>query len=209
MKIVVIASESLKDELLATAVAGQPAIVWLTAITELSAHPDAAILIDLLFEEEPGHAAVLKQAETQPVIISSVCNTLNGLPGNFIRINGWPTFLKRDIVEAAGNENQRKQVEAVFSLFGKKTTWVPDSEGFISARVLAMMINEAYLALEEGVSTKEEIDTAMKSGTNYPLGPFEWASRIGLSNICALLQHKSKKEKKYTPAALLVKEASQ
>ena len=42
-----------------------------------------------------------------------------------------------------------------------------------------MIINEAFLALQEGVSTKEEINTAMKLGTNYPLGPFEWVEKIG------------------------------
>ena len=41
----------------------------------------------------------------------------------------------------------------------------------------------AYLALEEHVSTKEEINTAMKLGTNYPFGPFEWANAIGANNI--------------------------
>ena len=49
----------------------------------------------------------------------------------------------------------------------------PDIPGFISARVVSMIINEAYFALEEEVSSKEEIDTAMKLGTNYPYGPFD------------------------------------
>ncbi len=45
---------------------------------------------------------------------------------------------------------------------------------------MAMIINEAWHALAEEVSTKNEIDTAMKLGTNYPYGPFEWAEKIGL-----------------------------
>src|ERR1700710_2457559 len=47
-------------------------------------------------------------------------------------------------------------------------------------RVVAMIINEAYYALDAGVSSKESIDLAMKLGTGYPYGPFEWADRIGL-----------------------------
>ena len=70
-----------------------------------------------------------------------------------------------------------------------------------------MIINEAYFALEEGVSTKEEIDTAMKLGTNYPYGPFEWAKKIGLKNIFQLLDKLHKTNLRYEPAALLKKEA--
>ena len=73
--------------------------------------------------------------------------------------------------------------------------------------MLAAIINEAYLSLEEEVSTKEEIDTAMKLGTNYPFGPFEWAVRIGIERIYELLKEMAVKDKHYEPAALLKKEA--
>ena len=55
--------------------------------------------------------------------------------------------------------------------------------GFITARVIAMIINEAFFALQENVSSKEEIDTAMRLGTNYPYGPFEWTKLIGIDKI--------------------------
>jgi 3-hydroxybutyryl-CoA dehydrogenase len=67
-----------------------------------------------------------------------------------------------------------------------------------------MIINEAYLALGEGVSTPEEIDTAMKLGTNYPFGPIEWGSHIGLQNVVTLLHKLSVVQPRYTPADLLV-----
>jgi 3-hydroxybutyryl-CoA dehydrogenase len=70
-----------------------------------------------------------------------------------------------------------------------------------------MIINEAYLALAEGVSTKEEINTAMKLGTAYPFGPFDWAEKIGLKNIALLLQKLSSTQPRYTPAAGLLQEA--
>jgi 3-hydroxybutyryl-CoA dehydrogenase len=51
-----------------------------------------------------------------------------------------------------------------------------------------MVINEAYYTLQEKTATTADIDLAMKLGTNYPYGPFEWAARIGLENIYQLLQ---------------------
>jgi 3-hydroxybutyryl-CoA dehydrogenase len=69
-----------------------------------------------------------------------------------------------------------------------------------------MIINEAWFALEEGISTKEEIDTAMKLGTNYPYGPFEWGNRIGLKNIYALLDKLNKTNDRYRPAELMKKQ---
>jgi 3-hydroxybutyryl-CoA dehydrogenase len=57
------------------------------------------------------------------------------------------------------------------------------------------------------VSTKKETDIAMKLGTNYPYGPFEWAEKIGLKNIAALLTALCKEENRYQPSPLLLKEA--
>jgi 3-hydroxybutyryl-CoA dehydrogenase len=70
-----------------------------------------------------------------------------------------------------------------------------------------MIINEAYYTLEEKVSTKEQIDVAMKLGTNYPLGPFEWSEKIGINNIYELLRKLSMENDRYTIAPLLRKTA--
>lgn len=70
-----------------------------------------------------------------------------------------------------------------------------------------MVINEAYFTLDEKVSSKEEIDTAMKLGTNYPYGPFEWSTIIGLKNVFELLTVLSKTNSRYTASSLLQKEA--
>ena len=132
---------------------------------------------------------------------------MNELPPGFIRINGWNSFLKRNLVEAAGADENKKAGEKVFSCFNKSTEWVPDIPGFITPRVISMIINEAWFTLDEKVSTKEEIDTAMKLGTNYPYGPFEWGTRIGLKNVYELLTMLSKINSRYTPSSLLQKEA--
>ena len=92
--------------------------------------------------------------------------------------------------------------------FNKKTEWTPDIPGFITARVISTIINEAYFSLEGKVSSREEIDTAMKLGTSYPYGPFEWSRIIGIKNIYSLLNILSRKNKRYLPSDLLKKEAN-
>ena len=146
----------------------------------------------------------INYTDTQvPIFINSVANTLMELkaPAHIVRINGWSGFLSRAEWEISGIITE--QVIAVINFLHKKITILPDEPGFISARILAMIINEAWFALGENVSTKKEIDIAMKLGTNYPLGPFEWGEKIGEKNIFDLLKKLSKTNKKYLPAPLL------
>jgi 3-hydroxybutyryl-CoA dehydrogenase len=73
----------------------------------------------------------------------------------------------------------------------------------IGPRILAAIINEAWYTWEEQVSSKEAIDTAMKLGTNYPMGPFEWGELIGLEKITGMLWALSKTDPRYVPAQAL------
>ena len=68
---------------------------------------------------------------------------------------------------------------------------------------MASIINEAFFALEENVSTEEEIDTAIKLGTPYPFAPFEWGKKIGLHHIYSLLATLSRQQTRYSPSLLL------
>jgi 3-hydroxybutyryl-CoA dehydrogenase len=122
-----------------------------------------------------------------------------------VGINGWPYFLQQQSWELAGQLTA--EVTGIAAALGKTVIPVPGVPGFIAPRVIAMIINEAYFALEDGVSTKEDIDTAMKMGTNYPYGPFEWAGLLGKENLCRLLQQLAKADARYMPAPLLKKEA--
>ncbi len=206
MKITVISDEALKTELLAQYESDTTAIIWETAVP-LSKESDC--LIDLLFDDSETRAHQLSALNYDCLVLNSVIDATSSLPNNSTRINGWPTFLSRPIVEAAaGTKNQKDTVEKIFSSFSKKVEWVPDIPGFIAPRVVSMIINEAYYTLEDGVTGKEEIDTAMKLGTRYPYGPFEWSKKIGLNNISNLLDKLSAENKRYQPAALLKKEAS-
>ncbi len=206
MKIAVITDDQLKVELLAQGLQGDVTVEWLAVPQPVEG---AAAYIDLLFTPSPERINTLNAFKPAMIIVNSVSGTLEHLPGEFIRINGWNSFLKRPVTEAACIDDKiRSAAEKIFSCFGKKTEWTPDIPGFISARVVSMIINEAYFALEEGVSTKEEIDTAMKLGTNYPYGPFEWSQIIGLSKLNELLTNLAQANPRYTPAASLQQEAN-
>lgn len=202
MQVLVVANGTLKDELLMNAPI-LPAFKWITHPGEQdNTNYDACI--DLDFDNTAARIDWLNQLESPLVVINSVITPLQQIQTNFIRVNGWNTFLQRPVIEAAAiNENNKPITEELFLLFGKKTQWVPDIIGLITPRVIASIINEAFFALQENVSTPEEIDIAMKLGTNYPFGPFEWSEKIGLKNIYALLTELSRSNKRYFPADLL------
>lgn len=160
--------------------------------------------IDLLFENTNERVHWLKQSSIPVIVINSVTASLNEMQGDFVRINGWNTFLRRNIVEAAcNNESIKLKAEQLFTYLGRRTEWVPDVIGFITPRVIASVINEAFIALEEDVSTENEINTAMKLGTNYPFGPFEWGEKIGLHNIYSLLEVLNSEQTRYKPSSIL------
>lgn len=155
---------------------------------------DPAILIKNYFD-------IIKN---KPVLINDVIHTLPEIhaPQNFHRINAWPTFLNRSTWEIASQ--QPGDVKHIFDNLGWNIIFVNDHTGLIASRVIAMIINEAFFALGDNVSTEADIDIAMKLGTNYPYGPFEWAKIIGLSKIESLLTKLSKTDSSYSPAPALL-----
>lgn len=196
MKIVILTNESLKAELLAEANADNE-IIWIEDVSQLRSNSHADVFIDLLFDKD--HISTLKKLFPALVIINSVEHTLSETDPSFVRINGWPTFLKSNLIEAsASNDEQKTKAERIFSGFNKILQWLPDEPGFITPRVISAIINEAFISLREGVSTKEEIDTAMKFGTNYPYGPFEWSEKIGVQKIQDLLEKLKQIEPRFT-----------
>lgn len=206
---VVLSTEELRKELLEQAPEHRVDLVWVEDVHRFTDYADADIYMDLLFEAEPRRLALLKQLLPKTVIINSVVDTLKETHPSFVRINGWPTFLGTEIVEGSYlDEQAREGAERAFSIFGKKVEWVPDAPGFITPRVVSAIINEAYYALSEDVSSAEEIDTAMKLGTAYPYGPFEWSEKIGVQNIVTLLDKLSRHEPRYKPCVLLEQETN-
>jgi 3-hydroxybutyryl-CoA dehydrogenase len=201
--IVVAASEKQWQEFTGS----RPGITWLRVenATDFSNHKNADAFFSLKNSDILPEFAYLQK----PVFINAVVQTLadTAAPPNVYRINGWATFLKRPAWELAGAVNEC--IEPVFKTLQISINYVQDQPGFIAARIIAMIINEAYFALEDNVSSKAEIDTAMKLGTNYPYGPFEWASMIGTGNIVTLLQKLCETDSRYKPSALLIKASSE
>jgi len=205
MKVAIITDDALKEEWISQCMPDALLAEWLS---EPIAVEGADCYIDLLFQPDAERINNLQKLQPAIIIVNSVIATLNMLPENFIRINGWPGFLKRTVVESScSNDDLKTRAEEIISFFNKTIEWVPDVPGFITARVISMIINEAYFTLDEKVSSKKEIDIAMKLGTNYPYGPFEWSEKIGLKKVYELLSMLSKSNSRYEPAALLRKEA--
>jgi 3-hydroxybutyryl-CoA dehydrogenase len=139
------------------------------------------------------------------VFINAVTGTLSDhqAPDHIIRINGWPGMLTRKKIEAVARESVKAEAANIMGRFHKEVEWVTDVPGLISPRVISMIINEACFAEKEGVSNRNSIDIAMKLGTNYPKGPFEWADQIGWKRIGQLLQTLSSMDNRYIPAEQL------
>ncbi|HLG19310.1 MAG TPA: 3-hydroxybutyryl-CoA dehydrogenase [Bdellovibrionota bacterium] len=104
------------------------------------------------------------------------------------------------------DETYKTSVEFVQKM-GKETVTAADFPGFLVNRILCPMINEAIFALEEGIASPEDIDKAMKLGTNVPMGPLELADYIGLDTLLAIMEvlHQGLGEDKFRPAPLLRK----
>jgi 3-hydroxybutyryl-CoA dehydrogenase len=111
-----------------------------------------------------------------------------------------------EIVRALeSSDDTLKAIEDVARRMGKETVVVRDSAGFVTSRVNAMIGNEAFYMLQEGVASARDIDKALKLGLNHPMGPFELVDIVGLDTRLSVLEflHRSLGEK-YRPCPLLV-----
>jgi 3-hydroxybutyryl-CoA dehydrogenase len=88
---------------------------------------------------------------------------------------------------------------------GKETVVIRESPGFVTSRINAMIGNEAFYMLQEGVASAQDIDKALKLGLNHPMGPFELVDLVGLDTRLHILEylHRSLGEK-FRPCPLLV-----
>jgi 3-hydroxybutyryl-CoA dehydrogenase len=183
MTVAILADDVLKQELLAGKLPADITVVWVDSLRALLI-AEADVYMDLLFEMDVERTQRLKQLLPRPVFINAVSWSTKKIGADFIRINAWPGLLQRPITEIALPAGMSEAfIQPFFNSLQWKHILAPDIPGMITARVLAAIINEAYYTLGAAVSTREEIDVAMKLGTSYPYGPFEWSVKIGLAII--------------------------
>lgn len=159
-------------------------------IIETTNFPKELKLKNLKYIEENSTGAI-------PVFTSSLCIPVSEqaaackYPNRLIGIGAYNTFTNAKRIEIAPSkitdEDILKNAEKFLADAGISYSIVPDRAGMIFPRIVSMIINEAAQVYSEQVATKEDIDTAMKLGTNYPSGPLEWADRLGVALVYEIL----------------------
>ena len=147
-------------------------------------------------------------SNTSSISISTIANSTNR-PDKVIGMhfmNPVPIMKLVEIIN--GDKTSNATNAAVVSAaehMGKTALSCNDSPGFISNRILCPMLNEAILALEEGVAKPEAIDGIMKLGMNHPIGPLALSDLIGLDTVLHIMNvlHDGLGDDKYAPAKLL------
>lgn len=131
-------------------------------------------------------------------------------PDRVIAMHFFNPVHKMKLIEVIrGLETSDETVEAIKKVaenMSKETVIVNEFPGFVTSRISAMVGNEAFYMLQEGLGTPEDIDKAIKLGLNYPMGPFELGDLVGLDTRLNNLRylHQTLGEK-YRPAPLLEK----
>jgi 3-hydroxybutyryl-CoA dehydrogenase len=121
-------------------------------------------------------------------------------------MNPVPVMALVEIIRGAATSDQTYAVtKALAERMGKTTVLSKDFPGFIVNRILIPMLNEACFALMEGLGSAEDIDTAMRLGTNQPMGPLQLADFVGLDTCLYIAQvlHRGLGDDKYRPCPLL------
>jgi 3-hydroxybutyryl-CoA dehydrogenase len=159
-------------------------------------------------------------APRTPIISSSVTLTvceqaaLVRHPERLVGIGALPSLLEGALLELAASpltsEAALKAADQFAKDLGKEQAHVQDCVGLVLPRILCSLANEAYFALTENVALQADIDTAMKLGTNYPFGPVEWAERIGVRQVHAVMAalHRTLGDDRYRAAPLLQRAAA-
>ncbi len=177
------------------------------AIEAVPENMDIKMEVFRALDERLGDEAILASNTSSLSITKLAAQTSR--PGKFIGMHFFNPVPVLTLVEVIrGIETSDETYEAVRELaerIGKTPVEVQDFPGFAVNRILMPMINEAVYCVMEGVVGPEDVDTAMKLGTNQPMGPLELADLIGLDTCLhvMLVLHEGFGDSKYRPCPLL------
>jgi 3-hydroxybutyryl-CoA dehydrogenase len=200
MKIGILASQAKQDAWMRKQNPSSP-FSW---VQDNTAHEDFDVFIDLDFDNHTERIISYSGNNKTFFLLGAVkCNLEQAfhqhglrmesiLKGgmNCIGINNLCTFLERNLLEYSNPGNRDvESIQKIASALGyTQTEHVNSRVGMITPRVVCMIINEAFYTVQEGTATESDIDQAMRLGTNYPMGPFEWCEKIGLSDVYETLE---------------------
>ncbi len=177
----------------------------------VEAVPEILSLKTEIFSELDGicKPETILASNTSSISISTIAGSTNR-PDKVIGMhfmNPVPIMKLVEIINGDGTSEPTNQavVEAAEKM-GKTALSCNDAPGFISNRILCPMINEAILALQEGVAQPEAIDGIMKLGMNHPIGPLALSDLIGNDTVLHIMNvlHEGFGTEKYAPAPLLI-----
>jgi 3-hydroxybutyryl-CoA dehydrogenase len=194
----------------------------MTWTTDYSSFSDRDLVIEAATEDEEVKKAILRElcknipehtlvaSNTSSISITRLAAQTDR-PGKFCGMHFMNPVPRMQLVELirgiATDEDTYQTVRELTDKLGKTAVNAEDFPAFIVNRILLPMINEAVYTLYEGVGSVSAIDTAMKLGTNHPMGPLELADFIGLDTCLAVMHvlHEGLADTKYRPCPLLTK----
>jgi 3-hydroxybutyryl-CoA dehydrogenase len=163
-----------------------------------------------VFEEldriAPAHAILASNTSSLPITQIAAVTKRPGQVIGMHFMNPVPVMKLVEVIRGlATTDEVYNTIEEASIKMGKVPVWCNDVPGFISNRVLQVMINEALWELYEGVAPAKNIDDIMKLGMNHPMGPLELADLIGLDTVLAILNvmYQGYGDPKYRPSPLL------
>ena len=178
--------------------------------------PSNDLIFDFIIDEEPHQFEIYRDHATSAFL--NTCKISLGelvhlvdLPfnGRIFGFNGLPTMVNRELLEVSlWKPEDESELKRICSELRTDYQLVDDRVGLVTPRVVCMIINEAYYAAQDGTATRADIDMAMKLGTNYPYGPFEWSQRIGIKHVYELIEalYIDTQDERYKICPLLKKE---
>jgi 3-hydroxybutyryl-CoA dehydrogenase len=156
-------------------------------------------------------SALVEEGSDDPPLIHLVEGSLSELDdaGTSVGFHLFGPLEGARLVELTAGEYTpqpaRDAAETFFRALGLEVEWVADCPGLVLGRIVCQLVNEAAFAVQKGIGSAADIDTAMRLGFNYPHGPLEWGDSIGLDHVLAVLDalHEELGEERYRAAPLL------